>query len=256
MDVFLIAGQSNAEGHGESGGPPVTDGMAFAYFNGALTSGNDPVGNANPGSAWPAFMRTYVEKISRRLTVVPSAVGGTSQCSKMVASHGSWDDDGALWARSVGLLREAMAKLRDTGTDPVFRGILWSQGEADGHGIAQGQEAATDYEAALLRMIVRYRNVPFIGPDMPFYIFRTGAKGAGADDIFAPVRDAQERVAARDARTKIVFRGAADFPARGLMRSGEHALHYNQAGLDLMGREGAEAVIKAQTSRALHPPAA
>jgi hypothetical protein len=245
MDVFLIAGQSNSEGHGESGGPPVPDGMAFAYFNGALTSGNDPVGNANPGSAWPAFMRTYVERTSRRVTVVPAAIGGTGQCSKVVASHGSWDDDGELWARSVGLLREAVAKLRESGADPAFRGILWSQGEADSYGILHGNETAADYEAALMRMIVRYRNVPFIGPAMPFYIFRTGANSAGAGDFFAPVRDAQERVAARDAQTIIVFRGAADFPARGMMRSGEHALHYNQAGLDLMGREGAEWVIAA-----------
>lgn len=246
MDVFLIGGQSNAEGHGETGGPPVPAGMAFQYFNGRLAIGNDPVGSANPGSAWPAFMGTYVAKTARAVAVVPAAIGGTSQCSKVAADPGNWDDAGRLWGRSVEVLRDAMAMLRETGASPAFCGILWSQGESDAYGIMQGHETVADYEAALSRMIARYRAVPLMGPDMPFYIFRTGAIGSGAGDFFAPIRDAQERVTAHDARTKIVFRGAAEFPARGLMRSGEHALHYNQAGLDLMGTQGAEAVISAQ----------
>lgn len=242
IDVFLIGGQSNAEGYGERRGPGVPHGMAFQYFDGRFVTGNDPVGTANTGSAWPAFMQTYVNKTGRHVIVVPTAVGGTSQCSKVLESRGTWDEEGELWNRSIERLQEAFSAIRDGGFEPLFRGVLWCQGESDASAILQGVETAADYEAALCRMIGRYRKR---FPRIPFYIFRTGAI-ASEPDFLAPIREAQERVAAADPLSPIVFRGTADFPVLGLMRAGEHALHYAQGGLDLMGARGAEAVIAHQ----------
>jgi hypothetical protein len=245
IDVFLIAGQSNAEGHGETVGPNVPEGKAYQYFNERLTVGNDPIGTANVGSAWPAFMHTYVVKTARSVAVVPTAVGGTTQCSKMTTSLGSWDEGGELWERSVAQLQQAIGALQKCGMSAIFRGVLWCQGESDAWGIRDGQETIAEYESALTLMISRYRALSFTGVKMPFYIFQTGAIASGLD-FFAPIREAQERIAASGALSPIVFSGAKEFPKLGLMRTGEHALHYTQEGLNIMGTKGAEAVVAAQ----------
>jgi hypothetical protein len=259
IDVLLIGGQSNAEGHGERRGPRVPEGMAFQYFRGVISAGNDPIGTADVGSAWPAFMSTYVTETKRRVAVVPAAVGGTAQSSMCPAAAQNWDTDGDLWGNSVSLLRNALIAFKHDGIEPKFRGVLWSQGEADAGAIAQGCETITEYERALRQMISRYRALDFTGPSMPFYIFRTGALGNAPrswfpwqrrTDFLDQVREAQERIAASDPLSPIVFREAADFPQRGLMRTGEHILHYTQDGYDLMGRMGAEAVIAAQRQHA------
>ena len=79
IDVFAIAGQSNAVGEGnESSGPAVAAGTAYQFFKGTISSADDPVGGASTGSAWPQFAISYNAATKRRIGLVPTAVGGTA----------------------------------------------------------------------------------------------------------------------------------------------------------------------------------
>jgi hypothetical protein len=89
-------------------------------------------------------------------------------------------------------------------------------------------------------MLVRYRSV--YGARMPFYIFQIGVNNPPSGTGFGTVRLAQEDVAKTDPYTKIVFRNARDFYARGLMAD---TYHYTQAGYNEMGAVGASNVVSA-----------
>jgi lysophospholipase L1-like esterase len=250
IDVFLIAGQSNAEGYDNTtSGPTITPGTAYQYYsairtvpqdtytniitNGVISPANDPVGNASTGSAWPQFAITYYAKTGHKVAFVPAAVGATSLIATDSNIWGNWSPTGQLFGNSVTDLNKAMAAFQAAGYNPHFVGVLWDQGESDTYA---GNGAA--YQSALQTLIANYRAQ--FGANMPFYIFRTGTEVGQNDEPFAEIRNAQEAVAAADSNTFVVFRNAVDFPARGLMNN--DGTHYSQAGYNEMGNIGAEAI--------------
>ena len=65
LDLFIIVGQSNAEGRGNSAqSPAVTNG---AYISGSTITPTlaDPVGGASTGSMWPAFANEWFAQTGR-----------------------------------------------------------------------------------------------------------------------------------------------------------------------------------------------
>lgn len=240
IDVFLVAGQSNASGFGGSaeGSPKVPPGAVLQYYKGRISAGNDPVGNAQFGSAWPSFGATYHAHTGRRVLFVPAAVPATPMSPNVDAFRmGHWDETGTLFSRAVELADRALAA---AGPDARFAGVLWSQGEADAAAIGHGMETQAEYERGLRKLIVRFR--AHFGRRMPFYIFETGdgdpARG------YAAVRAVQEQVSRTTPDAPIVFNEAAGYPARGLMTKG--GVHYNQTGYNRMGEVGALAVVRAR----------
>jgi hypothetical protein len=240
IDVFLIAGQSNASGFPDSaeGSPKVPPGQVLQYYKGRITDANDPVGNAHNGSAWPSFGVTYHAQTGRRVLFVPAAAPATSLRPQTdYFGLGHWDASGELFDRAV---RQADLALSAAGPNARFAGVLWDQGENDALGIDHGVESAAEYERELRKLIARFR--AHFGANMPFYIFETG------DGVpprgFAEVRAAQERVSRTTPGAPIVFADAVTFPERGLMVKG--APHYSQAGYNLMGRTGALAIARAR----------
>lgn len=240
IDVFLIAGQSNAVGFGVAAqGPTVPHGKCLSYFQGTVTNANDPVGNAQSGSAWPSFCLTYYRATQHCVMVVPAAVGATGQSVKADTGYGNWDNSGSLVPRALGLLDEALAAATNAGWTPIYRGVLWCQGESDANAINAGKENASDYRNALIRMIDRFR-VSY--PESYFYVFRTGQLQA-APNGYTAVRSIQEEVCRTHGYGKhcrIVYRGAYYYPLYGLMGAGAH---YSQPGYNMMGHYGAHAVI-------------
>ena len=249
IDVFLIAGQSNAEGYDNTtSGPTTTPGTAYQYYssirsvpqdtftniitNGVISPANDPVGNASTGSAWPQFAITYYNMTGHKVAFVPAAVGATSLIASDPNTWGNWSPTGKLFGNSVADANAAMAAFQAAGYNPHFVGVLWDQGESDAH---TGNGPA--YESALQTLIANY-GAQF-GANIPFYIFRTGTVVGANDEPYAEIRNAQEAAATANPNTFVVFRNAVDFPARGLMGlSG----HYSQAGYNEMGNIGAEAI--------------
>lgn len=254
IDVFLIAGQSNAMGAGDSLLSPKVSNNVLQVVGGQIKVANDPIGidigvtsnDAQTGSAWPAFGNTYYNATGKKIAFVPSARDGSSQTDvAKTGSFGTWDTTGVLFDSAVARVNSSMATLSAAGYKPVFKGILWCQGEADGKAINRGLMTQADYIAALKKMINRFRSQLNL-PTMPFYIFRTGTKTDTLDLGYYEIRDAQQVVANIDTfKVNIVFYNAIDYPARGLMSD---VAHFTQAGYNEMGSLGAAAVVSGRVS--------
>jgi hypothetical protein len=265
VDVFLIAGQSNALGYipgaASVTSPSVPSGKVLQYYNGAISNANDPVGAAVMGSAWPAFGVTYYASTTGHLILfVPDAIGGSCQTPQGVQGTGGppsedyWSDTtspGGFWANSVNSVKAAETALTAAGYTPTFKGVLWDQGECGAEGgVDENLITGAQYQSALAQMIAAYR-VQF-GSSMPFYIFRTGTHINAVDAGYAAVRQAQENISASDSNSWVVFRDAVNFPAEGLMQS--DGLHYSQIGYNEMGTQGAANVVGAQHGTFSHTP--
>ena len=245
IDVFLIAGQSNAVGYGDiskSPLPPV--GIDYQYFNNKITAGTDPVGPSS-GSAWPAFAISYNKATGHVVGFVPVAVGQTGQSVKADSGFGNWDTGGALFTNSITTLNNALQAYGAAGFNPIFKGVLWAQGENDGSFIDAQQETALDYVTALKTMIGRYQAT--YGSNIPFYIFQTGTWVGYSDDGFKAVRDGQQQAAATLPNTHIVFTDAINFPAKGWIQM-PVGVHYTQDGYNEMGAMGGQNVATSISS--------
>jgi hypothetical protein len=257
IDVFLIAGQSNAVGvvdHPDTR-PRVPLGIAWQF----TADGRGPrqafdISRANARGAWPEFALTYNARTGHQIAFVQTAVGSTSQTAACYRRNGNWDDPAAggnLWAQSVSGLESAMAELKQSGRRPVFKGVLWVQGEADGRCINRGQIVPADYQHALRSMIARYRSQ--LGANMPFYIFRTGDFARENEAGFVAVRQSQEQIAASDSHSLIVFRGAEKFAAEGQMNHAPNGkvspVHYSQRAYDEMGAAAATTIIQSPLNK-------
>lgn len=239
IDVFIIGGQSNADGAATdfSTSPPVDGSNIMQWRGGAIVAANAPVSNANLGSAWSAFGNAYFSATGRRILFVPCAVGGSSQ-SSINDPVTNWDLAGTLFSAAITKTNAAIAAAILAGFNPQVKGVLWDQGEADAGGIDSSILTPTNYWTALVNMIGRFRAATIGGlvtPDLPFYIFRTGTANSGDTAGFVAVRDRQEQTAIDDATVKIAYRGALTFPGRGLMQD---VFHYLQAGYNEMGYLG------------------
>lgn len=192
LDAFLIIGQSNAVG--------------FAVDT-------------------SAFVNAYQRVTGHSVLMIPAAVGGTAILpSSPEPPSNSWAPNGDLFEASIARAFEAVAE-----AGPIARiGIIFAQGETDARQIARGEATGAYYEAALHQLIDRYRII--FGPTLPFYIIRTGRyQTLQFETGMEAVRTAQERVAAADGPTWIVYRHTVLFPARGWMRD---EVHYSPRGLE------------------------
>lgn len=239
IDVYLVGGQSNAMGMGNSALSPIPrSGTVLQYYLGNLSAGTDPIGNASTGSAWPAFGISYNALTGHKICFVPAAVSGSSQVAAANTGQGTWDTTQLLFDTSVARTVAALAKLKASGYNPVFRGILWCQGETDAIGINGAIITQADYIAAFQKMIRRYRTA--FGQPTPIYIYRIATQTNVSDVGYSQIRDAQVSVATTDSLNQIVFYNSLNFPARGLFID---IYHYSQAGLNEMGTLSARNVV-------------
>lgn len=239
MDVFLIAGQSNAVGNSTQPSlePLPKSGTVNQFYLGAFSQVTTQVGTSN-GCAWQAFGITYNNLTGHTICFVPAGVNGTSMASAANVGFGTWDTTGTLYDTSVARLNAAIAALTAAGYTPTFKGVLWSQGETDADGINRGNINQGTYSAAFAKLIGKYRSV--YGKTMPFYIFRTGFRTDTIQTGYLQVQATQKTLSVADSLTNIIFWNAADFPARGLMVNN---YHYTQAGYNEMGQIGAQNII-------------
>jgi hypothetical protein len=158
----------------------------------------------------------------------------------------SWDTTGILFAQAITALNAALTAAIAAGHTPIFRGVLWCQGEQDAIAINGGMITQGQYITALTAMIARFRAATIGGTTysaMPFYLFRTGTDPSQSDAGFASVRAAQDSTIAADLHSQVVFRDAINFPALGFQRAIPNSIHYTQAGYNVMGKVGAANVL-------------
>ena len=245
-DVFVVAGQSNARGRGDSLlSPVVPPGAGFeALHTRALVPLADPVGGANTGSAWPAFANAYAAATGRGVVIIGMAVGGSFQVWLPGDSPAqTWDvrQSDNLYVRSLPQIQRALAALADRVINYRMTGWLWIQGGADAGRIDEGRLTAEDYGDGLKELTAA------IAADfnVPTYLFMTGTDARGDTPGAAAVRRVQELADALD-EVVVVYRDAVTFPQKGWMQP-DH-IHWSQAGLNEAGTVGARAVAEHQRS--------
>jgi hypothetical protein len=246
VDVFLFAGQSNMVGQGDSALSPLPiPGKVLQINTGVISDAKDPVGiaigsSANKshyGSIIPSFGNTYYNRTSRRFCAVPSSVSGTSQTVAGDVGNGNWDTTGVLFDSAVARVNSAMSVLAAKGYNPIFKGVIWLQGESDAIALEAATITVADYTAAFRKMIKKFRII--YGSTMPFNIIRIGTSNTHPDSYWKSIRDAQQAVANSDSVTQIVYYNAVNFFTRSLMVDN---IHFNQVGLNEVGRLTAMAV--------------
>lgn len=243
VDVFLIGGQSNAVGDGDatqSPSPPDGTAYEYDYSNDKLIHLEDPVDGATDGSAWAPFGTRYEELTGRKAVYVPAATSGTAMHPDAKATNGVWGPTGSLLDRAAGRLSNCMDHIEtnDLFEDPaVYRGMLWHQGERDSNAIDNDKIIVDDYKSAFDWFLDELRNnFPYDGD---LFMFQIGRPDSGDTDGFSNVRQAQVDITHNNSDVPMVYDKCVTFPDRGMMYN---ELHYNQKGLNEMGKEGAEAV--------------
>lgn len=256
LELYAVAGQSNAKGNGSDAGSPIPDaGTAVEYVN-SDGSINDPLDdpmsyngtNADTGSAWPKFAVELYKRRPTTVGIVGTAYEGSAQHRDADNGFGNWDvrEAGNLYHDSISFINNAISALESDGYTVAFRGVLWNQGEKDAQYIDDGTITKTQYKAAFQDMIEGYRSDLSL-PEMPFWVFQTGKfeDGSHAEGMQA-VRDAQLETTEEQDQTFMASAIQKNFADDGRMNDN---VHYNQTGLNDMGAEGAETVASVLETR-------
>ncbi|HEU4554597.1 MAG TPA: sialate O-acetylesterase [Chitinophaga sp.] len=243
--LFLVAGQSNAVGQGDSAAAVhCAAGTAFEYsFTGnALLALKDPVGQhelhfekANTGSAWPAFAKAYHNLTGSNVIIVQAARGGSSCHYKAELKNcGTWDNRGQLPLFDSAVIKAKAAACK---TGLPVAGILWSQGERDANAVNAQQLTPEEYEQQLVLLINKFRKA--LGNQVNFYIIQTGYYTGHPVKGFDAIRKAQENVAGKMRHVFIVYAPTNTFEGKGWMKD---EIHYNQTALNNIGSAVAKQV--------------
>jgi sialate O-acetylesterase len=242
--LFLVAGQSNAVGQGDSG-LSVKSGLAqafeYRYTGNALHRLADPVGanelsfeRAATGSAWPAFAAQLHQLTQKSIIIIPAARNGSSCNGKAEQdSYGTWDTTGVLFKNAVLKTQQAIKKVGQ----PI-NGIIWAQGERDANAINAGVITTADYEESLGQLVTRFRQ--HLGFNVPFYIVQTGYYKNRPAAGFDSVQAVQQRMALTIPHVFLVFK-TAKFLAQNRLKD---EIHYNQSALNEAGKAIADTVYR------------
>ena len=257
LDLFLIAGQSNALGAGgDVTLAPVPD-RGTAYWT-RLRDGElalVPVGiahHASNGSLGPAFARRYYERTGRPVALLQTAFRGTPVVALVEEGNGHWSAKRPGLGPRGGPDRlaeavEAVAAVRarqprgPAGSGPyAFRaaGVIWVQGEADATGILRRKTTEVDYRngLALTTAALRAAAGDSLG-QAPLYLVQTGRPLPADNRGYRSVRRAQEHGAAAGWYT-LACDHAVTFAETGRMTDNAH---WDQEALNHVGEHVAEA---------------
>jgi hypothetical protein len=241
--LFLLAGQSNAVGPGDSVKSlkclPNTAYEFDAAANDFIPL-KDPIGKAwklfhkaGTGSVAPAFAKRINELTGQPVYMVTAARGGASCHRKAeMGSYDTWDLSGNLFAMAV-----EKTKMSEVKAGLRLSGIIWMQGERDANAILAGQMTGNEYQEALDNLILRFRKE--FGKKLPFYIVQTAYQQDKAPTGCDSVRNAQAAVAERMKGVFIAYGETGEFAQRKWFKD---IVHYNQDALNDIGTKTAEFV--------------
>jgi len=164
VTVYLLAGQSNMLGRGETSALPaaLTGAQHDVMFDdsGAFDALAPAGGSSGEFGPEVLFGRTTADALSsRQIALVKHAVGGTNLAS-------DWDPSGGpQYTTFINRVDTALQRIRDMGLEPELGGMLWMQGERD----SRDQAMADAYQTNLVNFITAVRD-HLDEPDLPFII--------------------------------------------------------------------------------------
>lgn len=238
--LFLLAGQSNASGQGDSIlSNQLLSSLAYEYN---ITSDDikplkDPVGQnwkllqtSNSGSVAPAFTRKF-SSLTNKHTILITASRGGSSCNvkAMLANYDTWDYSGSLFDQTIEKTNKAILK-----SGLQLTGVIWMQGERDANAINDGVLTSFSYKNSLIALINRFK-IEY-GPNLGFYIVQTGYQSGRPKEGNDAVRSVQEQVANELKNVFIVYSETDLFFEKKWMKDN---VHYNQVALNHIGEQSA-----------------
>lgn len=169
VDVYLIAGQSNATGQGYVRNIPVSfrlDTTVLFYYSRFLNNGEG-------GECWRPLCQasetkdkfgvelslgTKLQKLypERRVALIKHALSGSNLYAQWNPGNRSGDVRGEEYVKFVETVHSAIKDLERQGFHPVIRVMVWQQGEADARDIA-GMDQSRHYGANLKNFIEQVR---------------------------------------------------------------------------------------------------
>lgn len=262
--VYLIAGQSNANGRGDAS--QLADPLSLPqrdvrfYWHRTQKVDNakwvpedqwtDLAPGTGHGTSKPVHPKEFGLEISlgaelvkaypkSKIAIIKYSHGGSNL-------HKQWADTGPMYVSFATTVKAALDALTAEGHTYKVGGVIWQQGEAD----TGTFENANAYEDNLKRLIGRIRAEPLIGSDTPFVI--GGLSDSQNMDAknprtpFGVVRKAQESVAKSVAR--VGFANTDGFPTR----AGD-TIHFDHQGQIQLGRAHAAELIRLETQNVNRP---
>ncbi len=236
QQLFLLAGQSNANGQGDYNKSNLySSNLAFEYdvLKDAVKPLKDPVGQkwklletANTGTILPAFAHSFTNLTQQKVILLTASRGGSS-CNKKaeLGTYGTWDKEGELFNQAIEKTDKAILK-----TVSKLSGIIWMQGERDANAINDGKLTGQEYKTSLISLIKRFRL--HYGKNLPFYIIQTGYQSARPKEGNDTVRLMQTAVANELKHVFITYSETNLFFEKKWMKDN---VHYNQDGLNDIG---------------------
>jgi hypothetical protein len=246
QQLFLLAGQSNAVGQGDSSksnGNACDNAFEYDILLDSIKLLKDPAGQKwksletsnKGGTILPSFTKRLNGLTHEKVVVVMAARGGSS-CSKYaeLGNYGTWDTGGKLFSDAVEKTNKAITK-----SGIPLTGIIWMQGERDANAINDGKQTGDAFETALASVIKRFRNI--YGKKLPFFMVQTGYQSGRPRTGNDIVRQKQASLSKTMKRVYLVYEDTNLFFERNWMKDN---VHYNQDGLNDIGEKVADHVYK------------
>ena len=208
VKVFLLGGQSNADGRGDAAGLPTTpvnlqepqDDVDF--YESSLTTLRPLGGQFGPEITWGRGLAdSLADGFTTRVAILKYAVGGTSlEVDWKAGGDGTTNGDGARYKTFQNTVTAGLAGLASAYPHATItvEGMLWVQGERDAKG-----GYGDNYQANLTAFVADVRAT--YGPGLLFMVSRLSSDQTNIPALpLATVRAAQDAVATADPLTALV----------------------------------------------------
>lgn len=232
IDLFVIVGQSNAEGRGNSSLSPNAEFGRF-WDGAALVPLVDPVAGADTGSAWPSFSNEWHENTGRLSAFVEVADGGSSLIPEQAGAN--WSPLGSLRSSAVSAANGAIGHIVSNSAYSLASVyFVWSQGEQEAETINGTTITGALYTQAL-KSLADYFQAQ-VDEFTQMLVIRTGTRNDLASAVnWGSIRAAQDLACAEAANLRMVYRGTFSFNAAGRALMSD-SVHWGQEGLNLVGK--------------------
>lgn len=215
IDVFISAGQSNDDGrvtdftlvdflNGSNQVPNVymwdRTNLSFSLMQYGTGSGTKSGSNAADHNQWAfdVFTLRYLQQnLNKNIYVLKTSQGGTALSATATTNSWYFPYESVTGVKMLQLLETRISEVKSyciaNGKTPIFRGVLWHQGESD-------VSDAANYQTNLTTLISKVREFTGV-EDLKFFIGTIPTVSAGYS---ATIRTGQFNVEAADSNVHVV----------------------------------------------------